>query len=104
MNEQQDEKYLLEILKRFKTSVPLREVYDFSITPLDRFDVPLWCVALWTEDGVYYDGFGYGAGATRAARRVGRDFGELFRGRFRQKSSARRRLFRRIKSEQSKRG
>ena len=66
MNEQHDDKNLLEILDRFKASVPLREVYDFSIAPLDRLGIPLWCVALWTEDGVYYDGFGYGAGEIRA--------------------------------------
>ncbi len=66
MNDRQNKKQLLETLKRFRASVPLREVYDFSITPLDRLGIPLWCVALWTEDGVYYDGFGYGAGATRA--------------------------------------
>ena len=66
MNDLAEEKYLSDVLKRFKASVPLREVYDFSIMPLDRLGIPLWCVALWTEDGVYYDGFGYGAGETRA--------------------------------------
>lgn len=66
MSEQQDEKHLLKVLERFKASVPLREVYDFSLTPLDRLGIPLWCVALWTEDGIYYDGFGYGAGETGA--------------------------------------
>ena len=66
MNSKQDEKHLSEVLKKFKASVPLREVYDFSTTPLDRLGIPLWCVALWTEDGMYYDGFGYGAGETRA--------------------------------------
>ncbi len=66
MSSTKDEKYLAEILEKFKASVPVREVFDFSTTPLDRLGIPLWCVALWTEDGAYYDGFGYGAGATRA--------------------------------------
>ena len=66
MSAAKDEKYLSEILEKFKASVPLREVYEFSTTPLDRLGIPLWCVALWTETGVYYDGFGYGAGEMRA--------------------------------------
>ena len=66
MNSAKDEKYLSEILGKFKASVPLREVHEFLTSPLDRLGIPLWCVALWTETGVYYDGFGYGAGEVRA--------------------------------------
>ena len=66
MNEPRDEKNLAATLKKFKSGVAAREVYEFSTAPLDRLGIPLWCVALWTEAGVYYDGFGYGAGAQGA--------------------------------------
>ncbi len=65
MNESREEK-LSETLEKFRRAVSLREVYEFSLAPLDRLGIPLHCVALWTEFGVYYDGFGYGAGETGA--------------------------------------
>ena len=66
MNEQNADKNLLETLEKFRGAIKLRETYEFSIDGLDRLKIPLYCVATWTEDGIYYDGFGYGAGATGA--------------------------------------
>lgn len=53
---------LLETLEKFRAAIKLREVYEFPTTALDRLGIPLYCVAAWTEEGIYYDGFGYGAG------------------------------------------
>ncbi len=66
MNEPREDKNLLETLEKFRAAVPLREIYEFSTTALDRLGIPLNCVAAWTETGVYYDGFGYGAGEAGA--------------------------------------
>lgn len=66
MNEQNVDKNLSQTLEKFRAAIPLRETYEFSIDGLDRLGIPLYCVATWTENGVYYDGFGYGAGETGA--------------------------------------
>ena len=69
MNEPREENALPETLEKFRRAIKLSEVYEFSLAPLDRLGIPLYCVALWTEHGVYYDGFGYGAGD--AGARIG---------------------------------
>ena len=56
-----------ETLEKFRRAIPVSEVYEFSTTRLDRLGVPLACVAAWTDEGAYYDGFGYGAGETGAS-------------------------------------
>lgn len=56
-----------ETLEKFRRAIPVREVYEFSTTALDRLGIPLVCVAAWTQSGAYYDGFGYGAGETGAS-------------------------------------
>lgn len=56
-----------ETLEKFRRAIPVSELYEFSTTALDRLGVPLACVAAWTDEGIYYDGFGYGAGATGAS-------------------------------------
>lgn len=61
-----DEKETNETLEKFRRAIPLNELYEFSIAALDRLDIPLYCVAAWTEDDIYYDGFGYGAGEAGA--------------------------------------
>lgn len=66
MNEPREDEKLLETLEKFRRAIPLRELYEFPTTALDRLDIPLHCVAAWTEDDIYYDGFGYGAGAAGA--------------------------------------
>lgn len=65
MNEQREEK-ISAALKKFQKAVPLRELYEFSTARLDRLGIPLYCVAAWTDENVYYDGFGYGAGEAGA--------------------------------------
>lgn len=37
------------------------QLYEFSLSPLDRLGLPLWTVALIGADGALSDGFGYGA-------------------------------------------
>ncbi len=65
MNESNNQK-TAATLEKFRNAIALREVYEFPISALDRLGIPLHCVALWTDHGVYYDGFGYGAGNTGA--------------------------------------
>jgi thiazole/oxazole-forming peptide maturase SagD family component len=63
--ENNDEK-LKTTLEKFRRAVPSERVYEFSTSALDHLGIPLYCVAVWTEDGTYYDGFGYGAGEAGA--------------------------------------
>ncbi|MDQ2746691.1 MAG: YcaO-like family protein [Acidobacteriota bacterium] len=65
MSKVNDDK-LLETLEKFRGAIPVRELYEFSTTALDRLGIPLYCVAAWTDANVYYDGFGYGAGENGA--------------------------------------
>lgn len=53
-------------LEKFRCAVPSERVYEFSTAALDHLGIPLYCVAVWTDDGTYYDGFGYGAGESGA--------------------------------------
>lgn len=57
---------LNETLEKFRSAIALSEVYEFSLTPLDHLEIPLYCIGLWTEEAIYYDGFGYGASDTLA--------------------------------------
>ena len=57
-----EDKKLNATCEKFRSAVPTDRVYEFSTAALDRLGIPLYCVAVWTEDGSYYDGFGYGAG------------------------------------------
>ena len=66
MNQENADKNLSETLEKFRAAIALRETYEFPIDALDRLGIPLYCVATWTENGVYYDGFGYGAGENGA--------------------------------------
>lgn len=66
MNESGKDEKLEATLEKFRNAVALREIYEFPTTALDRLGIPLYCVAAWTEENIYYDGFGYGAGETRA--------------------------------------
>ena len=61
-----DAEKLKATLEKFRRAVPTERVYEFSTTALDHLGIPLYCVAVWTDDGNYYDGFGYGAGETGA--------------------------------------
>lgn len=63
MNATKQEHNIKATLDKFRRSIPVRELYEFSTAALDRLGVPLYCVALWTDENIYYDGFGYGAGA-----------------------------------------
>ena len=65
-NEIAEEERLKITLEKFRRAVPTNRVYEFSTTALDRLGIPLYCVAVWTDDGIYYDGFGYGAGESGA--------------------------------------
>ncbi len=61
-----DDEKLKAPLEKFRRAVPTTRVYEFPTTALDHLGVPLYCVAVWTDDAIYYDGFGYGAGETGA--------------------------------------
>ena len=63
---QPGEEKLNATLEKFQRAIPLNELYEFSTTALDRLGIPLCCVAAWTDENVYYDGFGYGAGEAGA--------------------------------------
>ena len=65
MHEPREEK-TSATLEKFRRAIPVRELYEFSTTALDRLGIPLYCVAAWTNENVYYDGFGYGAGESGA--------------------------------------
>ena len=61
-----DDEKLEATLEKFRRALPTKRVYEFSMTALDHLGIPLYCVAVWTDDGIYYDGFGYGAGEAGA--------------------------------------
>lgn len=65
-NNTEDDEKLKATLEKFRRAVPTARVFEFSTTALDHLGVLLYCVAIWTDDGNYYDGFGYGAGETGA--------------------------------------
>ena len=65
-NQTEQDERLKATLEKFRRAVPTKRVYEFSTAALDHLGIPLYCVAVWTDDGIYYDGFGYGAGETGA--------------------------------------
>ena len=65
-NQTERDERLKATLEIFRRAVPTARVYEFPLTALDHLGIPLYCVAVWTDEGIYYDGFGYGAGETGA--------------------------------------
>jgi len=53
---------------RYRAALPMGHGYEFSLTPLDRVEQPLWAVGVWGDDHIFVDGFGYKA--TQAGAQV----------------------------------
>ncbi|MBC7798521.1 MAG: YcaO-like family protein [Pyrinomonadaceae bacterium] len=52
-------------LKIFQNAI-LGDAHEFEITKLDRLGIPLWGAFVWTQDGGFNDGFGYGVDSLAA--------------------------------------
>ena len=51
---------------RYRAALPMKRGYEFSLTPLDYVEQPLWAVGVWGDDHIFVDGFGYKATAAGA--------------------------------------
>jgi thiazole/oxazole-forming peptide maturase SagD family component len=60
------EEELLLAAARYRAALPMGRGYEFSLTPLDCIEQPLWAVGVWGDGHIFVDGFGYKATAAGA--------------------------------------